>query len=181
MEPLTIGTRRWFAIAVNPEPWAVGPLSVGRKNGKLFPMMGRNQQLDAFKRAVAEAIGEGHEIINGPVKLKFYFWRNRPVYVTPSGRLHRKHDADVTNMQKATEDALQGILFVNDKDTNDVHSKVVEQGADVAGKILLSVEPNTVKPSLDFSSAVWDLLNKLEEQVQSPELVDDYSEGEDLF
>lgn len=163
MEPVTVeGNRRWFVLGVNPEPWAVGPIQPGRRGGKIYATMGRNAQLDAYKQAIAEELGDGHELIKGNVRLQFFFWRNRAEYTTPQGRAHRKHEADLTNLQKATEDALQGILFANDKDNNDVHSIVVEQGADVAGRVVLSIEPNTRHPAVQLPNEVWVEMEKLE-------------------
>jgi Holliday junction resolvase RusA-like endonuclease len=125
--------------------------------------MGRNAQLDAYKQAIAEDLGDGHDMLTGKVKLEFYFWRHRAEYTTPQGRSHRKHEADLTNMQKATEDALQGILFVNDKDNNDVHSIVVEQGPDVVGRVVLSIEPNTEHPAIELQlpDEVWAAIERL--------------------
>lgn len=137
---------RWFVLDLNPEPWAIGPVGYARRNGKMSAYVGRNQQLDAYKQAVAEEVGDGHELIEGRVKLRFYFWRNRADYTTPQARSARKNEADATNMQKATEDALQGVLFKNDKDVNDVRSVVVEQGPNVKGRIVIGVAPSQEFP-----------------------------------
>jgi Holliday junction resolvase RusA-like endonuclease len=130
---------KWFVLDVNPEPWAVGPVTTGRRGGKIFGTIGRNAQLHAYQEGVRSALGSGHEMITGPVEIKFYFWRSRADYKTHQARTVRKNEADVTNMQKATEDALQGILFKNDKDTNCITSKIIEQGPDVTGKIVIGV------------------------------------------
>lgn len=130
----------WFVLDVNPEPWAVGPLGVGRKNGRTYPYVGQNAQLAAYQSAVREALGPQVQI-EGDLDISFFFWRNLVTYKTQAGRDHRKHHADVTNMQKATEDALQGVLFDNDKYVVDVHSVVMEQGPEVRGKIAIRVDP----------------------------------------
>jgi Holliday junction resolvase RusA-like endonuclease len=131
----------WFCIGINPEPWAVGPLQVGRRGGKVFPTMGRHAGLAAYQEAIREELGDGFEPLDGKQRVRFYFWRNQPTYTTAGGRAVHKNFADVTNMQKALEDALQGILFVNDRDTWDIRSVIVDQGPDVIGKVLFSVEP----------------------------------------
>lgn len=157
-------TERWFVLDLNPEPWAIGPVGYSRRGGKMSAYVGRNQQLDAYKQAVVEAIGDHHTLIEGKVKLRFYFWRNRAEYSTPQARSHRKHEADATNMQKATEDALQGILFKNDKDVNDVQSIVVEQGPDVQGRIVIMVAPSIELPEVmgELPQHVCELLDALD-------------------
>lgn len=139
----------WFVLDVNPEPWAIGDLSVGRKGGKMFPMVGRNQQLWYYQQAIKEALGKPDLWIEGPIDLRFYFWRDRAEYQTPQARGHRKHEADLTNLQKATEDALQGVLFKNDKDVRHVVSWMMEQGPGVNGKVVIAIRPlDPVKPNL---------------------------------
>jgi Holliday junction resolvase RusA-like endonuclease len=132
----------WFVLDINAEPWAIGPLSIGyAKGGGKFPSVGQNAQLKAYQEAVAESVKRqfaGEMIPLGEkVELEFYFWRNRAEYTTASQRAHRKHEADATNMQKATEDALQGILFANDRDVSSIRSVIVEQGPDVSPRIVI--------------------------------------------
>ena len=178
--------QRWFVLDVNPEPWAVGPVGYARRSGKMSAYVGRNAQLEAFKEAVREALGDGHEKIVGRVALQFFFWRNRADYKTPQARTHRKHEADVTNLQKSTEDALQGILFENDKDTNDIRSVLVEQGPDVPGRIVLSIEksPDFPKVMEGFPQSVCELLDSMD-GVATPSLFDEPDEytttEQDLF
>lgn len=131
----------WYKVEVNPEPWAIGDVSVGRNAGKVYPIIGRNNQLHTFKQAVAEEIGNQAIMISGPVTLHFYFWRNRAGYKTDRQRKARAHEADLTNLQKACEDALQGVLFDNDRDVVEVHSYLVEQGPDVMSRIVIGIEP----------------------------------------
>jgi len=137
-----VNLTQWFVLDVNPTPWAVGPLSVGRKGGKIFPTYGRNQELHTYKEAVAEAIlKQNPRMMEGKVALFLWFWRARPAYQSPQARTARKHEADATNMQKATEDALQGILYKNDKDNSLVQSTIVDQGEDVIPKVVICVSP----------------------------------------
>lgn len=134
--------RFWIVLPINPEPWAIGPVGYARRNGKMSAYVGQNKQLDAYKHAVSEAAREvwgALPPLRGNVSLDFFFWRNRADYTTPAARLHRKHDADVTNMQKATEDGLQGVIFENDRETVEVHSRIVRQGPDVVGKVVVAV------------------------------------------
>lgn len=129
----------WFVLELNPEPWAIGDLSVGRRNGKVYPYVGRNQQLHNYKEAIKAEIGDPGVYFEGKIELKFFFWRERSEYQTPQARTHRKHEADGTNMAKATEDALQGIFFKNDKDVNHMEWDIVEQGPFVTPKIVIGV------------------------------------------
>lgn len=130
----------WFVLDVNPEPWAIGPLSVGRaKGGKMFPTVGRNAQLWYYKEALKSDLGDPGIFFEGKVELKLYFWRRRDEYSTPQSRTHRKHEADLTNLQKATEDALQGVLFKNDKDVCTIFSDMVEQGPDAQGRVVIAI------------------------------------------
>lgn len=130
---------RWIALDVNPEPWAIGPVGYSRRGGKMSAYVGRNQQLDAYKEAVKEELGE-QEKLTGKVMLVLYFWRNRAEYLTPQARSHRKHEADVTNLQKATEDACQGILFDNDRDVACVFAEMREQGPDVIPAVVIGID-----------------------------------------
>ena len=120
---------QWFVLPVNPEPWAIGDLSVGRRGKAVFPQVGRNHQLHNYKEAIKEAIKETYEpvFLEPSIELAFFFYRRRDAYRTPQARGHRKHEADLTNLQKATEDALQGILFKNDKDVVHVDSWMGDQ------------------------------------------------------
>lgn len=122
----TLETASWHVLRLNPEPWRIGPLSVIRRGGKYVPTISRDAQLSAFKESVSEALGV-QRLQDGKVLVVFYFWRRRDSYVSHQAKTVRKHEADATNMQKATEDALQGVFFKNDKDVWDIRSRIVEQ------------------------------------------------------
>lgn len=128
---------QWLVLDINPEPWAIGPVGYARRGGKMSAYVGQNQQLNAYKEAIKEAVEGRIDMMHGKVDLTFYFWRNRAEYTTPQARAHRKHEADLTNLQKSTEDALQGLLYENDKDNSHVQSFMVEQGPDVQGMVVI--------------------------------------------
>lgn len=133
---------QWLIMPINPEPWAIGPVGYGRRNGKMSAYVGQNAQLNAYKETIAEAAREiwgPRPPLEGPVRLALYFWRHRAEYTTPQARTHRKHEADATNMQKATEDALQGIAFKNDRDNLCVFSQIMEQSADTMPLVIAHV------------------------------------------
>lgn len=152
----------WFVLDVNPEPWAIGPLSVGRaKGGKMFPSVGRNTQLWHYQQAIKEALGNPEIWFeNQKIELKFYFWRRRDEYQTPQARTHRKHEADTTNLQKATEDALQGVLFKNDKDVSHVESWMVQQGPDVEGCVIIAIRATSLN-GVSLPLKVMDLQDEI--------------------
>jgi len=169
---------QWFVLELNPEPWAIGPVGVARKNGKMIPYVGRNQQLDAYKEAVKEALGPV-EMLTGKVDITFFFWRVRSEYSTPQARTHRKHEADATNMQKATEDALQDLLYKNDKDNVHVESYVVEQGPDVTPRVVIRVrEAGPFNPDL-IPLHVWNQIEDTDSLDGGPS--DNVWRGPDAF
>lgn len=137
---------QWYVLKLNPEPWRIGPIACVGKRGI---RVGRDQQLAAYQEAIKESLGKC-KMIEGKVRLVIYLWRNRPEYTTALSRRHRKHEADATNMQKALEDALQGVLFRNDRDVVDIRTVVVEQGPDVSECIIIRVRdvPNTEEDTL---------------------------------
>lgn len=146
----------WYYIGVNPDPWAVGPLSIGKRGGKFFPKMGANAQLVAFKQAVKEDL-ESQDFVelqhHEQYVLRFYFWRR----LEGTGR-NVKHYADATNMQKATEDALQDVLIGNDRDVRDVQSIIVAQGPEVARPgIVVGVGPfdPLMIETYDMPDSIW--------------------------
>ena len=139
-------------LDVNPKPWAVGPLALGRRGGKMFPKMERNASVFAFKEAVREEV-EGLRVDMLPEGsryiLEFYFWRRLESYIGESGRKATAHVADATNLQKSTEDALQGLLFANDRDVQVVKSTIVEQGPDVIPGIGIYYDMLDEEPHVD--------------------------------
>lgn len=167
----------YLLIDINPEPWAVGPVQPIRRGGKLAAYMGKNQQLAAFQDAVREAVRETWgELppLEGHMELELYLWRSRDEYTTPNERRHRKHEADATNMLKATEDALQGVLFVNDRDNISVHAHIIQQGADVAGKILI------VLRRVDPVEHRRDLINRLPSEVKAQLIQSEFRNSPDI-
>jgi Holliday junction resolvase RusA-like endonuclease len=150
----------WYCIdLVNPEPWKVGPVGTARRGGKLVAYVGKDAGLDAYKKAVAEAVESiGAQFLDGKLLVEMFFWRERVEYVTPQARTHRKHEADATNLLKAAEDALQKILYNNDKDNIDVRSRIVEQGPNVHPRIVIHIS-NEI-PSFRFPQEIWDSVDE---------------------
>lgn len=123
-----------WITGINPEPWSAGtaykrgPHAVGiAKDGKLrayqdalideFPVQNPNQTM----------------LDKNDTKLdvSFYFWRQ----TAANGAV-----ADATNMQKATEDALQGLLYSNDRNNHKVSSTIMEQTPTTEPCIMIVVD-----------------------------------------
>lgn len=137
---MPLSKSHWFYIPVNPVQWEVGPLSTGRRDGKVFPRIGRSENLHSFQEEVKEELGDAPIVkFTRDVEVHFYFWQKLETYRAPSGRLVTKKAADATNMQKATEDALQDILFDNDRQVKRIVSEIVEQGKDVDPGIAIMI------------------------------------------
>lgn len=121
-----------IAIPVNPEPWKAP--TVGR--GRAFA----NKGSDAYKQAVRDYLtAAGAPMLEPPYRVHFLFWRKRFQYKDKGGRTRTRNDSDATNMQKLTEDAMQGILISNDVADRYVTSQVVEQGIDVEPRVVIMI------------------------------------------
>jgi len=135
-------TTEWFLIdGINPEPWTAPEVSSGRKNGRIFTQAFKSAGLIAYQEAVKEDLLDNYpdfEKFDGLVSLEIYFWRQLSVYVGDHGRVQR-HAADATNMQKALEDAIQGVLITNDRNVMDVRSVVVEELPETEPKIFFKL------------------------------------------
>lgn len=141
---------RWqFILPINPEPWAIGPVGVTRNTGKARGFVGKNIQLDNYQKAIREMLiqqmagMEGRELfpMSVPCKLKFWFWRRLDSYEGATGRKSSRNWADATNMQKALEDAIQGVLTGNDRHNYEVASQIVHQAEEVLPGIVIDLRP----------------------------------------
>lgn len=125
-----------YVLHVNPEPWKVPPFSVSRKNG-LRVKAGRDEGNEMCKEAIREELTRlGAVMRNPPYKLNFLFYRHVARYETLKGD-QTKNTVDATNMQKLTEDALQGVIIGNDEDVEDIQSRVVVQSEHIDGMIVV--------------------------------------------
>lgn len=175
----------WLLIPFNPMPWAIGPVSTVRSGGKLRPIVGQNKQLrmyqDGIKEELEAQLVEAFAMIEGKIELRCYFWRKMEEYKTPQSRTARNHEADLTNMVKALEDALQGVMFKNDRDVIEQHNYIVEQSADdgTESKILIYVgtakpdDPRTTLPIEAMAVLYPDDYPKLHDDASSAILLDD--------
>lgn len=145
---MVLNKNHWYYLPVNPDPWAVGPLQLGRRNGKVFPTIGPNLTLKSFQEELRSHFPEPYEPVEHDVELEFFFWRRLDKWVNEGGKTNTRSIADATNMQKACEDALQGILIVNDRQVKDVSSHVMAEGADVVGGIALCIRARIEYPEI---------------------------------
>lgn len=128
------GYGRIYIPDINPEPWTAPEVSIGRRGGKLAPTVYKREHVRSFQEAVIEFL-EHQELqpTELELKLQFWFWRQLD---TPRSKL-----ADATNLQKSTEDALHGHVFVNDRQVQEVHTVIVQQDIDVRPGILVVWSP----------------------------------------
>ncbi len=139
----------WYVLHINPEPWKIGPINYNK--------VGQDPSLKAYQEAVQEALRqENPRKISGPIKLSMWFWHERVRYDGPNKEVV-KNRVDVTNMQKATEDALQGILFHNDRDVVEVRSCKVADEEGVQGGVVICVEEADEPGTHDIPSTVMNV------------------------
>jgi Holliday junction resolvase RusA-like endonuclease len=151
----------WFVIpGINPVPWTSPTVAVGKKNGKAYPQVYSSAELKGYKEAIKEHFQEKYpdfEPIEDEVALRFFLYRRLDSLERGTKRKSRGSVADATNMQKATEDALQGLLFVNDIQVVHAETWVMAQHADVEPCIVVNLIWHPERPELpDNVQAVVD-------------------------
>lgn len=168
---------------INPEPWTAPSVAVSKvgPHGRARPIVYKSEALRAYQEAVKHEL----RIIGatmaepGALSVTFYFWRELPAYTTERQRKARKHVADATNLQKALEDACQGILFDNDRDNVHVETWIVEQDHDTEPRILICVEP-AVMIDVDHLPDVFDTVERRQATAQPKTEQPDY-DTKDVF
>lgn len=154
-----------YALPINPEPWAIGNAYVGRGGGKTFARIAPDKTLKLYQEAVrAELEAQGAEVLPGKYALEFFFYRQNAQYTDAAGRRRTRNRPDVTNMQKATEDALQGVLIGNDRDVVSVSSHLLAAGPEVEPAVVISL---TCGIEQEYSSAPRYVLNALAKMEQA--------------
>lgn len=152
-----------YALPVNPEPWAVGNAFVKRGGGKTFAAIAPDKTLKVYQEAVrAELQAQGAQEVPGQYMLEFYFFRQNAQYTDAAGRRRTRNRPDVTNMQKATEDALQGVLIGNDRDVLDVSSHLVATGTDVDPMVVIHLTYGLEMSLAKVPDAVMSAIGRLE-------------------
>lgn len=159
----------WYSVAgINPEPWEAAQGAIGRRGGKAYIQFFKTTQLRNYQEAVAEEFKTQNQhwelwhLVETPLEVQFYFWRELSIGEGQKKQV-RAHVADATNLQKALEDALQGILYKNDRQIRSVSSTIVSQNADTTPFILVGirehpaselVSPTILRSSLDTGEQV---------------------------
>jgi Holliday junction resolvase RusA-like endonuclease len=129
LQPVT-----YHLSGINAVPWSPGESSIGRRKGKLFVQVSKNSDLAAFQEAVKEELplqNENVQMFSGPLAVTFWVWRSTS---------HRQ-PADATNIQKALEDALQGVLYENDAANREVRTVLVDQSTTSVSHIAIQIQP----------------------------------------
>lgn len=156
------GTREYRIVGINPEPWAIGPLGTMSRGGKKVPFIGANEVLTNYQAALRTAINELNPVMmEGPSELEMFFWRKLDKYSFGDSTKHQRHIADATNLAKGTEDALQGILFANDRLNLVVYSHVVEQSTIThPGIIIMHRAHDGYWPGAEYVEPRWQQLRE---------------------
>lgn len=129
-------------LHLNPEPWAIGNAFVvkGGRAAAIAP----DKTLKSYQEAVrAELLAQGAQMVDGPYVLSFWFWRENVSYTNAGGKKRSRNSPDLSNIVKATEDAIQGVLIDNDRDVVHIRSFLVERGKDVEPKVVIEVEQSS--------------------------------------
>lgn len=142
--PIRADGRLWYVLSLNPTPWAVGELSfVSKRGGTKRTYMAPNKDLKLYQDAIREEM-ERFETFPLVTELDVVFIFNRALDEILRGKSRsRAHQADATNMVKATEDALQGILFPNDNQNRVVKGIIHEQSPEAEPMVAIGIKPTT--------------------------------------
>lgn len=134
---------RFGIIGINPEPWTAAQVGIVNRGGKPSAQAFPNEKVKVYQAAIADEVDLWRETEPSytlfdvaPLHLTFYFWRS-----TAGGQ-----PADATNLQKSTEDALQGHLFKNDSQIAYVETRIMEQSPTV--EPLIGIAIDAVLPAL---------------------------------
>lgn len=171
----------WYLLPLNAEPWKVPSASIGRARGKLHIEMHKDRGLVAYQEAVKEQMATLYPDapkLEGEVDITFYFWRHLALY-QGAKKLVTRNACDATNAQKALEDALQGILYDNDKANVHVESWVMEQGSHVEPLTMIRVRHCDVRPNM--AAKVAELKAAWPKELAGITNVHDIGEVEEVF
>lgn len=160
----------WFVLpGINPVPWTSPELAIAKKDGKPYPVAYAAEPMKDYKRAIADAMRRRYpdiDPIEDEVGLRLFFYRRIEELKRHGSRSSRSNFADATNLQKSTEDALQGVLFVNDSQVVNATSWVMAQHDGVEPCVIINLIWHPEYPALpDHVQAVIDahpVLNKFD-------------------
>lgn len=141
----------WYVSQVNPVPWKAPTATVrGGAGGKRWVQFFSPEELVTYKEGLADDLLTKYPKIkmieDDPIELEFFFFRSLDQLGQKGNRKHRAHVADATNLQKSTEDALQGLLFKNDVQVKRVTSNVIEQTGDTQPCVVIRLDLHDPPP-----------------------------------
>ena len=127
----------YWIYDVCPQPWEVIAQSYKAGGRYCKARLRSPDQFVEFKDDLAASFDSMYPDVIPEKKgtllsVSFAFWRN----TTDGAEL-----ADSTNMQKATEDVMQGRLYDNDRENRFVSSEIIEQSKDCRNLIRIEVSP----------------------------------------
>lgn len=140
-QPIRHEGRLWYVLNLNPVPWTPGEVAFAAgTGGKKRVYMRPSKDLKTFQSAVQQEMERWITIpFADDMDVTFVFVRSLDEIHRGGTRKSRAHQADATNMQKAVEDALQGILFHNDNQNRVVSSIILEQGPELEPYVAIGV------------------------------------------
>lgn len=140
-QPIRAEGRLWYVLDLNPLPWTPGEVAYASgKDAKRKVYMRPSKDLKVYQEAIRDEMAKWFTIpLATEVDVVFVFIRSLDEIYRGGVRKSRAHKADATNMQKATEDALQGILFDNDNQNRVVKSIILDQGPDLEPYVAVGV------------------------------------------
>ncbi len=135
-----------FIVNGNPAPWVAQNRNAARSPG-FQRMQAWQAQIAATARTQWTA--KGYDVLDMPVEIKMLF-------VLPKPKDKRNPDGpDTTNMLKAAEDALKGIIFTDDR--KDYHVAAMKvQSVLFEGVTIIWVRPMTPMSSAAITTLVID-------------------------
>jgi len=131
-----------YIMDINPEPWTPGSPSIGFKGKQRYPKIAKDQRLIDYQEGIKTSVQQAYtDLLPFPegidLHLVFKFWRMEDEYTAASGRTAHRNVADATNLTKALEDALQGVLYKNDRQVKHSEGEIVMEGKDIHPRILI--------------------------------------------
>lgn len=121
----------WYEInGINPIQWQTGTASAGRRDGRIVAnRLAKPPELEVYQKAIKEhfeGLSPVPPMYSFPtgIRLEFHFRQVLEDWKLLDGRRSKRSRRDATNLQKALEDALQGVLFRNDSAVVDIRSVV---------------------------------------------------------
>ncbi len=159
-----------YITDLNPEPWTAPTASVQRiAGGKSYAKLVSGERLKNYQEGIRQNVRQACPDLEPfpddiPLQFMLLVWRQLDSYISGRGRTQKRHVADATNIQKATEDALQKILYKNDSQIKWASTCIIEQTETTSPAMLIIVEPFN---GLYFDA---DVLLELMKLIPAPEI-----------